>query len=86
MKWGWWLEWMPAAEAVLGLLDWSGNTPEDWSVLQAHITSCLCSAFLHHSPIYRLESLNSKGNCKQNKKTTNRMGELYLQTMQPTSD
>ena len=58
-----------AAEAVLGLLDWSGNTPEDWSVLQAHITSCLCSAFLHHSPIYRLESLNSKGNYKQNKKT-----------------
>ena len=51
---------MPAAEAVLDLLDWSGNTPEDWSVLQAHITSFLCSAFLHHFPIYRLESLKTK--------------------------
>ena len=78
MKWCWWLEWRPAAEAVLGLLGWSGNIPEDWSVFQAHIASFLCSEFLHHSPIYRLKSLNSKGNCKQDKKTTNRVGELYL--------
>ena len=82
MKWGSWLEWRPAAKAVRGLRGWSVNTPEDWSVFQVHITSFLCSAFLHHSPIHRLESLNST----VNKKTVNRMGELYLQTMRPTRD
>ena len=66
---------MSGSEPVLGLQGWSGNTPEDWSVFQAYIISFLCSAFLHHSPLYRLESLNSKGNHKQSKKTTHRMGE-----------
>ena len=43
MKWGWWLEWRPAAEAVQGLRGWSGNTPEDCEPPGSHhIFSLLC--------------------------------------------